>query len=159
MTVYNVHGSHITYCFGFSICNPSPDVRLMFNNFQRNCYSVLNSKISLHNKLLILKTIIKPVWSYGNDIWGPANPLISDQSKHSNQLHSDYCITRSEGTFYQTLRLVHKDLSTKTTTELAQIFYRRFHQVYPLVFHRQVNYNTRNPPRKLKRKRCGYLQL
>ena len=29
-----------------------------------------NSKLSLHNKLLLYKQILKPVWSYGIQLWG-----------------------------------------------------------------------------------------
>ena len=34
----------------------------------------VNSKIPLQNKLIIYKSIIRPVWSYGIAIWGPAKP-------------------------------------------------------------------------------------
>jgi hypothetical protein len=29
-----------------------------------------NSKLSLENKILLYKTIIKPIWTYGVEIWG-----------------------------------------------------------------------------------------
>jgi hypothetical protein len=29
-----------------------------------------NSKLSLENKMLLHKTVIKPIWSYGVEIWG-----------------------------------------------------------------------------------------
>jgi hypothetical protein len=29
-----------------------------------------NSKLSLENKILLYKTIIKPIWAYGAEIWG-----------------------------------------------------------------------------------------
>jgi hypothetical protein len=29
-----------------------------------------NSKLSLANKILLYKTIIKPIWTYGAEIWG-----------------------------------------------------------------------------------------
>jgi hypothetical protein len=32
-----------------------------------------NSKFSLENKILLYKTIIKPIWAYGADIWGCAS--------------------------------------------------------------------------------------
>jgi len=32
-----------------------------------------NSPLSLENKLLIYKTILKPVWTYGIELWGCAN--------------------------------------------------------------------------------------
>jgi hypothetical protein len=32
-----------------------------------------NSKLSLDNKILLYKTIIKPIWTYGVEIWGCAS--------------------------------------------------------------------------------------
>jgi hypothetical protein len=31
-----------------------------------------NYKLSLENKILLYKTIIKPIWTYGTEIWGCA---------------------------------------------------------------------------------------
>jgi hypothetical protein len=33
-----------------------------------------NSSLSLHNKLLIYKQILKPVWTYGIQLWGCTKP-------------------------------------------------------------------------------------
>jgi hypothetical protein len=33
-----------------------------------------NSSLSLHNKLLIYKQILKPVWTYGIQLWGCTQP-------------------------------------------------------------------------------------
>jgi hypothetical protein len=32
-----------------------------------------HSKLSLENKILFYKTIIKPIWTYGVEIWGCAS--------------------------------------------------------------------------------------
>jgi hypothetical protein len=32
-----------------------------------------NSKLSLENEILLYKTIIKPIWTYGAEIWGCAS--------------------------------------------------------------------------------------
>jgi len=32
-----------------------------------------NSPLSLENKLLIYKTVLKPVWTYGIELWGCAS--------------------------------------------------------------------------------------
>ena len=32
-----------------------------------------NSKLTLENKILIYKTILKPVWTYGRQLWGRAS--------------------------------------------------------------------------------------
>jgi len=31
------------------------------------------SQLSLENKLLVYKVILKPVWTYGNKLWGTAS--------------------------------------------------------------------------------------
>jgi hypothetical protein len=35
-----------------------------------------HSPLSLNNKLLIYKAILKPVWTYGVELWGCASPSI-----------------------------------------------------------------------------------
>jgi hypothetical protein len=37
-----------------------------------NWFIGINSKLSLENKILLYKTIIKPIWTYGVEIWGCA---------------------------------------------------------------------------------------
>jgi len=32
-----------------------------------------NSKLSLENKLLVYKAVIKPIWTYGIELWGCAS--------------------------------------------------------------------------------------
>jgi hypothetical protein len=32
-----------------------------------------NSELSVHNKLTLYKQVIRPVWSYGIQLWGCAN--------------------------------------------------------------------------------------
>jgi hypothetical protein len=33
-----------------------------------------SSKLSLHNKLILYKAILKPRWTYGVELWGSAKP-------------------------------------------------------------------------------------
>ena len=45
-----------------------------------------NSRLSVSNKLLLYKVIIKPIWTYGIEIWGTANasnikPITTLQNK------------------------------------------------------------------------------
>jgi hypothetical protein len=37
------------------------------------CFIGRNSKFSLENKILLYKTIIKPIWTYGVEVWGCAS--------------------------------------------------------------------------------------
>ena len=68
-----------------------------------------NSQLSVENKLLLYKTIIRPVWTYGIELWGSSKPsntkiLQAFQSKtlrlitaapwfiNNQTLHTDLCI-------------------------------------------------------------------
>jgi hypothetical protein len=42
------------------------------------------SELSLENKIAIYKAIIKPVWSYGIELWDAANLLTQKFSKRFN---------------------------------------------------------------------------
>jgi hypothetical protein len=46
--------------------------RKSLNNRLHLFRPILKSKITLQNKFIIYKSIIRPVWSYGIAIWGPA---------------------------------------------------------------------------------------
>jgi len=39
-----------------------------------NCLIGRKSKLTTENKLLIYKAILKPIWSYGVQLWGCAKP-------------------------------------------------------------------------------------
>ena len=42
---------------------------------------LIESLLSIANKLLIYKAVIKPIWSYGTDLWGCASK--SQRSHHA----------------------------------------------------------------------------
>jgi hypothetical protein len=75
----------------------------------KNMYWLLNrkSKLSLENKLIIYKHILKPIWSYGIALWGcskPSNTKIL-QSFQSKTLRM---ITRAP--WYVSNQTLHEDL-------------------------------------------------
>lgn len=117
---------------------------------------LLNSKISLQNKLIIYKSIIRPVWSYGIAIWGPA--------KHSNirpiQAFQSIALRLvTKAPWYVSNFTLHKDLKIATTTELAIAMYKRFHQNLnthsnTLISNMSTFTLPKHPPRRLKRKWC-----
>lgn len=72
------------------------------------------SKLSTHNKLLLYKTILKPVWSYGVQLWGTASKCNLDilqrfQNKVLRQI--------VDAPRYVPNYLLHKDLSVPTISE------------------------------------------
>jgi len=48
--------------------------RLQLNLRQKSLYPLLgkHSKLNLKNKLLLYKTLLKPIWAYGIQLWGAA---------------------------------------------------------------------------------------
>jgi hypothetical protein len=52
------------------------------------------SKLSMNNKLLIYKTIIKPIWTYGIQLWGTASNSNIEILKHF-QLKASRIITNA----------------------------------------------------------------
>jgi hypothetical protein len=56
---------------GKSILRKNDGLNIKF----RKIYWLLgcNSELSIHNKLILYKQIIRPVWSYGIQLWGCAS--------------------------------------------------------------------------------------
>jgi len=112
---------------------------------------LLKSKLNLKTKLLIYKTIIRPILSYGIQIWGPAKPsnIRLLQSHHNIILR---LITGAPWRHF-TNDSFHKDLNCHI---LATIYYKRFHSklnYYINTFIKNISSHTLpdNPERRLKR--------
>jgi hypothetical protein len=66
-----------------------------------------HSPLSLENKILIYKTILKPVWTYGIELWGCAsNSNIEIIQRYQSKLLR--LITNAQ--WYVTNRTLHSDL-------------------------------------------------
>jgi len=97
-----------------------------------------NSKILLKNKVLIYKTIIRPVWFNGTEIWDPTKPsnIRPIQLFQSIKLR---ILTRTP--WYVSNLALQNDLKLKIITELSQIMYKRFYQnfnTYLYTIHQHV---------------------
>jgi len=85
---------------------------------------LLKSNLSLKNKLLLYKVIIRPVWSYGIQIWGPAKPA----NIHPIQAFQSITLRLITGApWYITNAALHNDLKIQTVNELAKSHYKSFH--------------------------------
>lgn len=78
-----------------------------------------NAKLSLENKILIYKSIIKPIWTYGIQLWGTASPsniekLQRMQSKMLRYITGAPWFIRNSN--------LHKDLKIPTVEEEVQQF-------------------------------------
>jgi len=114
---------------------------------------LLRSKTSLKNKLLIYKTIIRPVWSYGIQIWGSAKP----SNTRTIQAFQSICLRQIvSAPWFITNNNLHKDLNIPSLSQLTKSLYVSFHskliQHYnPLIKRISSLTIPDNPQRRLKR--------
>ncbi|KAL1114974.1 hypothetical protein AAG570_007797 [Ranatra chinensis] len=108
-----------------------------------------NSKLSIKNKLTIYKTILKPTWTYGFELWGSAKKGNIDriQSFQSKVLR----------TWYVSDRTIHHDLNIPAVHETIQPRFKSFHsklENHPNQLANALSFTTHplNPPRRLKRR-------
>ena len=77
------------------------------------------SQLSLENKIILYKTIIKPVWTYGIELWGCSKPsntkiLQTFQSKTLRKLVN--------APWYVSNATLHNDLSIPYVTEVIRAY-------------------------------------
>ncbi|MXP61690.1 reverse transcriptase family protein [Pantoea sp. Taur] len=136
----------------------NPHTRLKRQELNRRfsqLYRLLSrsSHLSLNNKLLIYKTILKPIWTYGLELWGTA--------KHSNikriqSFQSKVLRTIVNAPYYVTNRTLHNDLNIPFVLDLIPLKFSKFHQNLsdhpnPLAQSLSSLNHPYNPPRRLKR--------
>jgi len=115
-----------------------------------------NKHTSLNVKLLIYKSLIKPMWTYGLQLWGNAKKTNINQIQTlQNKILRK--ITNSEP--YISNLTLHTDLKIKTVHEEAVTYYKRFHSklpshTNPLISNLSSLTIPGNPPRRLKRDWC-----
>ena len=78
-----------------------------------------NSNMTLDNKLLVYKTILKPIWTYGIQLWGSAAKTNIDiiqrfQSKVLRQLARAPRIVTND--------TIHKDVSIATVSQEVNLY-------------------------------------
>uniref|UniRef100_A0A2S2PH29 Putative RNA-directed DNA polymerase n=1 Tax=Schizaphis graminum TaxID=13262 RepID=A0A2S2PH29_SCHGA len=115
---------------------------------------LLRSKISLENKMLIYKQLIRPAMTYGIQLWGSTkmSNLKIFQSFQSINLR-----LLTNAPWYVSNRSLHHDLNVPTISALALYNYNNFHKNVlnhpnPLVAKLAFKTLPDNPPRRLKRK-------
>lgn len=130
--------------------------RLFLNNRLKLLYRLLNktSKIPLKNKLLLYKTILKPIWTYGIQIFGSA--------KHSNlrklqTFQSKILRVITACPYYVSNLTLHNDLRIPFIQDVAKDFYKRFNKKLinhqnPFVCSLASRTLPGNPRRRLKRR-------
>lgn len=114
---------------------------------------LLRSNISLNNKILLYKQLIRPAMTYGIQIWG------STKTSNLNLFQSFQSINLrllTNSPWYVSNRTLHHDLSIPTIPVLASTHYKKFHSTTinhpnPLISNISSLTLPNNPPRRLKR--------
>jgi len=76
-----------------------------------------NSKLSLNNKLLLYKVVSKPIWSYGDQLWGCAKPT---RLKIIQRFQSKFLRNMVNAPRYVNNQLLHTDLHIPSITDEIQ---------------------------------------
>jgi hypothetical protein len=82
----------------------------------RKMYWILNrnSRLTLDNKLLIYKTMIKPIWAYGTQVWGTAAP---SNISIIQRFQSKMLRTITDAPWYVTNQMLHQDTQIPTVKQ------------------------------------------
>jgi hypothetical protein len=72
------------------------------------------SELSIENKLLVYRTILKPIWTYGITLWGTAsNSNIERSQRYQNKALRAAVNAR----WYMTNKVIHTDLKVPRSRE------------------------------------------
>jgi len=105
----------------------SPHIKLKCKTINSRLFllrPLLKSKLSLSNKLIIYKSIIWPVRSYGIQLLASAKP---SSTKTLQAFQSIYLRLITFCPWYFTNYNLHKDLKIPTLYELANLYYLELH--------------------------------
>jgi hypothetical protein len=108
------------------------------------------SKLSLSNKLLLYKTMLKPIWTYGIQLWGCAKPT---RIKTIQQFQSKTLRALVNAPWYVTNQTIHEDLGISFVIDEIH----RFAQIYQVKLQGHSNElvqqltNAHLPIRRLRR--------
>jgi len=117
---------------------------------------ILKSNLSLNNKIIIYKSMLRPIWAYGVQIWGCAKP---SQIKTIQAFQSITLRLLTSAPWYVTNNCLHKDLKIDSVTAVASNHYKKFHSklathTNPLIANQGRVNPLHNPTRRLKRRWC-----
>lgn len=83
------------------------------------------SKLSLENKLLLYKCILKPIWTYGIQLWGCTKP---SNTKIIQRVQSKILRSITNAPWYVSNLTLHNDLHIPYVSEEIQRFSALYHQ-------------------------------
>lgn len=112
------------------------------------------SKLRMTHKLTLYKTIIRPIWTYGVQLWGSAKP---SHTKRIQAIQNKILRTITQCPFYVTNNTLHNDLHIQFVNDIARTSYTtlktKFHNhTNPLIQQMSTDFIPGNPARRLKRR-------
>jgi len=84
----------------------------------------LKSKLLIHTKSTLYKSLLRPIWAYGMQIWGCAKP---SQVRTIQTSQSIILRLIASAPWYVTNETLHNDLRIPTVDQLAKLYCNRFH--------------------------------
>jgi hypothetical protein len=108
------------------------------------------SKLSIENKLLLYKCIIKPIWTYGIQLWSCTKP---SNTKIIQRLQSKFLRSVTRAPWYVSNFTIHNDLQIPFVIEEIHRLSTNYHQSI-LGHNNRLVVEISNPPtvrRRLKR--------
>jgi hypothetical protein len=135
--------------------NLNQRLRLLKNLIYNNRYTHTSTK------LLIYKSLLKPMWTYGLQLWGNAKKSNLNKIQTFQNLALRKLLNAPP---YVSNHTIHSDLKMPLVHDEAKIYYKRFHHHLlshpnPLVRNLSTPTIPGNPPRRLKRKWCRDLLI
>ncbi|KAL4126891.1 hypothetical protein QTP88_011091 [Uroleucon formosanum] len=86
---------------------------------------LVKSNMNLSNRLLIYKSLLQPIWSYGIALWGTAKP----SNLRTIQAFQSICLRMAaKAPWYVTNAALHQDLKVQPINQTAITFYSRLHR-------------------------------
>jgi len=85
---------------------------------------LLKFYMRISNKLLLYKTLLQPIWSYGIALWGTVKP----SNTRTIQIFQAICLRKiANAPYYITNITLHNDLQIPTIRQRATTYYLRLH--------------------------------
>ncbi|KAL4085335.1 hypothetical protein QTP88_027194 [Uroleucon formosanum] len=117
---------------------------------------IKNKHTDVNTKLIIYKSLLKPLWTYGLQLWGNAKKTNVNKIQTFQNIALRKLLNAPP---YVSNFTIHSDLKMPLVYEEATSFYKRFHlrlasHPNPLARNLLTPTIPGNPPRRLKRKWC-----
>jgi hypothetical protein len=94
-----------------------------------------SSELSIHNKIILYKQVIHPVWSYGIQLWGCASDSNIQVIQHYQNKVLKYIVNAPR---YVRNSDLHRDLGIKTVTDTMAKFAKSHEETSRPYQHRSI---------------------